>query len=342
MPIRKLHWIDGKLNLFGYDHFFSKVLSKVKLPSNILSGIGRIAKEFDIIHVSENYHFFSFQGAFWSKVRHKKFVFSAGENIPYYPKNVITWQVKKFVNKVAVGITTTTPLGKRALICEGVDPNKIEVIPNALDFTYFNPGPKDSSKLNLPEELQETFNILFVGKLTEQKGIYYLLKAFEELKHKIKNIRLILVGPNYLPQNYYKSYIECNDLIYPIRYIPNTKIQYAYNLCDIFILPSITMPNNKEQFGMVVLEAMACGKPTIVTDVGGLPYIVKAGKTSIVIPERSCEAIIKAVIKLYNDEKLRESLGRYSYYYVRKNFSKEVIGHRLYVFYKKIMSNNSR
>lgn len=338
MPVRRVHWIDGKLNLFGADYFFSKVLSKAKLPSDILLGIGKIAKDFDVVHTSENFNFFSFQSALWSKVRHKKFVFSAGENIPYplSQRNFITWQVKKFVNNTASAITTTTPLGKKALIHEGVDQNKIEVIPNALDFEYFEKGPKDSSKANLPEELEGTFNLLFVGGLSEQKGTYYLLRAFRELKNRIWDIRLILIGENHLNEKYYKSFVEADKSVYHIGYVPNTEIRYLYNMCDVFILPSVTMPNNEEQFGMAVLEAMACGKPTIVTDVGGLPYVVRHEKTSLVIPERSSEAIADAVLKLYNDKALRQSLGQYSYSYVRDNFSKEVVGQKLYEFYKRL------
>lgn len=339
IPVRRVHWIDGKFSLFNYDHLFSKVLFRAKLPSNILLGMRKIVKDFDVIHTSENFNIFSFQGALWSKIRQNKFVFSAGENIPYplRQRNFITWQVKKFVNNTASAITATTPLAKKALIHEGVSPNKIEVISNAVDFEYFDKGSKDCSQANLPEELEETFNILFVGRLSEQKGIQYLLRAFRELKNRIKNIRLILIGKNLLSEKYYKSFVEGDKLVYHVRYVPNTEIRHLYNLCDIFILPAVTMPNNEEQFGMTVLEAMACRKPTIVTDVGGLPYIAKHEKTSLVIPERNSKVIADAVLKLYSDKDMRESLGHYSYSYVRENFSKEVIGQQLYEFYLRLI-----
>jgi len=336
MPIKRLHWLDGKLKRSN-KFVIGDALSYLKLPRTTLYGLNKVVKEYDIIHTSENYNFFSLQGAMLAKIHNKKFVFSAGENIPFLPHNMLTWQVKKFVNNTASAITTTTPLGKKALIHEGVQPEKIKVIPNALDFSHFDKKSKKISKIKLPTELEETFNILFVGRLHIQKGIQFLLKAFQELKEEIKDIRLLLVGKNQLEKQFYEAYVKNDKRIYHLNYIPNREIQYMYNLCDVFILPSITMPYNEEQFGMTVLEAMACGKPTIVTNIGGLPYIVEKDKTSIVINERSVSEIKNAIIRLYEDDGLRDRLGCYSYGYVRENFSKEVVGKMLYKFYSDVI-----
>jgi glycosyltransferase involved in cell wall biosynthesis len=249
LPVRKLPWPDGKLNLFGYDYFFSKALSGLKMPSDILIGFSKISKEFDIIHTSENFNFFSFQGALWSKLRNKQFIFSAGENIPYPIKqrNWILWKIKKFVNERANAITATTLAGKKALIHEGANPDKIEIIPNVIDFKYFGKGSKDSSKLNLPHELEDTFNILFVHGLSKQKGIPFLVDAFKRLKSNISDVRLILTGKNQLDPNYYRENIGKCDEIFHINFLPNIKMQYLYNLSDVFILPSVTTLNNEEQ-----------------------------------------------------------------------------------------------
>jgi glycosyltransferase involved in cell wall biosynthesis len=337
MPLKKLHWLDGKIKI--NDRYIIKDgLNYLNLPNTILLGINKIVKEYDIIHTSENFNFFSFQVALLCKIQNKKFAFSSGENIPFKPNQYITWKIKKFVNTTANGITTTTPLGKRALIHEGVNPNKISIISNVIDLKYFKRQDKEPEKIKLPSELKITFNILFVHGLKEQKGIYYLLKAFKNLIQKYKDIRLILVGKNHLEKHFYYKHITKNQYIYHLNFVPNNKIQDVYNLCDIFILPSITMQNNEEQFGMSILEAMACNKPSIVTDIGGLSYIAKNSKTSLIIKERSVKEIIKAIEKLYKNEDIRKELGDYSYRYVRSNFSKHIVGYKLYKFYKNIYS----
>jgi glycosyltransferase involved in cell wall biosynthesis len=84
------------------------------------------------------------------------------------------------------------------------------------------------------------------------------------------------------------------------------------------------------------LEAMACGVPSIVTNTGGLPYIAEKNKTSLIVNERSSKEIECAIRELYHNDGLRDNLGIYSYEYVRKNFSKEIIGRKLYEFYENV------
>ncbi len=338
MPVKQLHWLDGKLDLFNQKYVLWKGLEFFRLPKSVLLGIGKIVNEFEVVHTSENSNFFSLQAALWARLKGKKFVFSAGQNIPYPLKqrNFFTWHAKKFVNDTACAITTTTTLGKRALIHEGVNPDKITVIPNALDFKYFDKGPKNSANVGLPKELNSTFNILFVHRLKEPKGVLYLVAAFEDLEKKYGDMRLIVVGDNHLDEAYYRKHIKANQKIYHVESVPNTQIQYLYNLSDVVVLPSLAIANNEEQFGMTLLEAIACGVPTIVTNVGGLPYVAEKNLTSLVINDRSEKEIKEAIEQLYENKALRQRLGKYSYKYVRENFSKEAIGKRLYRFYKNI------
>ena len=336
LPVRDLHWLDGKFTLFNYDYFFSKLIKKLHLPANILIGLTKITKNYDIIHTCENFNFFTFQIALLSRFyKNKKFLFSTGENIPYplFQRNILTWQIKKFNNKYVNKITTTTELGKRALIHEGVQPKKVEVLPNALNFKLFENLEKDPQIINLSEKYKYTFNILFVHKLCEQKGTYFLIKAFNKLNQEIDNIRLFLLGENQLNDKY-NNIIKSNKNIIHIDYIRNDKIKYLYNLSDLFILPSITMTNNEEQFGMAILEAMACGIPSIVTNVGGMPFVVEKNKTSLIIQERSTKDIIKSIKRIYYDKRFRKKLGNYSYKYVRDKYSMEKTGGKLNNIYE--------
>jgi len=328
MSIKRLIWLDGKVPLLG------RALAGARLPRNILLRLGKAVKDFNVVHVSENFHFFSFNAALMAGKR--KFAFTQDENIPYplFQHNPITWFAKQYVNKRADLIITTTEAGKRALIHEAVDDRKIRILPNSIDTALFTPSQKDASKVNLPEGLNETFNILFVGKINIQKGVPWLLQAFYKLRKRYSDMRLILVGKNYLPTEFLSRFIINQKGVHYIPWLPYLKMPGVYNLSDVVILPSVPMVNNEEQFGMAVLEAMACAKPSIVTDIGGLPWVVKRGRTSLIIPYKNASAIQRAVLKLYHNHELRRKMGEYSREYVKRRFSKETVGERLYEIYK--------
>ena len=179
MPVVRLHWLDGKIDLFGYSHFFSRVLRRLHLPPHILWGLGRMLDNFDIIHTSENFNFFSLQAALNS--RGKRFCLAVDENVPYpmWQHSFIMWRVKRLLIRRADLITVTSDLGRRALIHEDVSDDKIFVLPSgAVDTDKFRPGPKKPEEIGLPTELENMFNILFVGKVQEAKGIPWLIDAF--------------------------------------------------------------------------------------------------------------------------------------------------------------------
>ncbi len=328
MPVKRLFWLDGKVPYLG------RALASARLPRNILLRLSKAINDFDVVHVSENFHFFSFNAALVAGKR--KFTFTQDENIPYplFQHNPITWFAKQYVNKRADLIIATTEAGKRALIHEAADDGKIRILPNSIDIALFKPSRKDASKVNLPEGLNETFNILFVGKISVQKGVPWLLQAFYKLRKEYDDMRLILVGKNYLPTEFLSRFIGNQKGVHYIPWLPYLEMPEVYNLSDVVVLPSVPTVNNEEQFGMVVLEAMACAKPSIVTDIGGLPWVAKRGRTSLVIPYKDASAIQRAVLKLYHNYRLRRKMGEYSRVYVKRRFSKETVGERLYEIYK--------
>lgn len=334
LPVERLSWLDGKIDAFGYDHVVDKGLAHLGLPHTVLTGIRRLARDYDVVHTSENFTLFSLQAALAAKRHDTTFVYSAGENIPHYPGNSLTWQVKKVVNRIAAGATTTTQFGKRALIHEGLDHSDVTVVPNAMDFEHFDKGSARAADLGLPDEFDDTFNVLFVHKLCEQKGVEYLLDAADELAADHPELRLIVVGSNQFDDDYYRRRVADRDHVHHVEYIENQRIGGLYNLSDVFALPSVTMEWNQEQFGMAVLEAMACGVPSVVTNVGGLPYVAAAGETSLVVDERDADALATAIERLYTDDALRQQLGEQSYRYVRDRFTTERVAESLRNFYE--------
>lgn len=336
IPVRSLTWIDGRHDLFGYERFFQRTLSKFGIPSDYLRGIHRLVDKFDVIHTSENFNAFSLQAALATKNTDTAFAFSAGENIPYplRQRSPAMWWAKSYVNRSAAAATATTQLGKQALIHEGVSHDQVTVVPNCINENLFHPiDDVDPGDVGLPEDYRETTNILFVHGLTEQKGVPYLLDGFQGLD--VNDIRLILVGSNDLSDERTLA-IENEERITWIQRVPYQKMPLLYNACDVFVLPSVTMTNNEEQFGMAVVEAMACGLPTVVTNVGGLPFVVDEGRTSLVVPERSSEELREAVKSLVDDETLREQFGKAGREHVREAFEPDTVAKTLGRFYNQL------
>lgn len=338
LPVESLPWYDGKTPLLGYDHFVFYALRKFNFPRAILGGMKRLADRFDVIHTSENFNLFSAQAAKACADRDTKFAFTAGENISFYPDNIFTRWHKSYVNSSVDGATATTIEGKRALIHEGVPHQKINVVPNSVDTSDFSPQPVTAADVGLPPEFNNSFTILFVHRLCEQKGTPYLVQAFERFQEIAPDPTLILVGSREITEEKTNRRIEQNSSILHIPKISHDSISDYYNFSDLFVLPSVTMPSNEEQFGMSLIEAMACGTPSVVTNVGGLPHVAQHGETSLVVEERSSNDLLGAFETLFLDDQERKRLGRNSREYAEENYEVDVVAEGLRDFYVDVLS----
>jgi len=340
LPVRKLTWIDGKHDFLGYDHFTFRALRKAGLPAGYLRGVSSLTEEFDILHTNENFNAFSIQAALACRGKDAKFTFTSGENIPYprFQHNPVLWQFKKLVNGTADGITTTTKAGKRALIHEGTPFEAISVIPNTVSTSTFQPDIEQSpSDYGLPDTVTDEIVILFVHKPSEQKGTPYLIESFSTIQEMFPNTRLVIVGENKLGEEFVTQ-VERNNQIEWVEWVPHEQMPGLYNISDVFALPSVTMVNNEEQFGMGLLEAMACGLPAVVTDVGGLPHVTEPGETALVVDERSSDELADALKRLITDSSLRSSLGQAGRQRVEDAFTPSKVASQLESFYDEVVN----
>lgn len=147
-----------------------------------------------------------------------------------------------------------------------------------------------------------------VKTLEEKYGIEYLIKAFAIVKNKYKkfSLKLLIVGDGSLSENLKKL---VHDLNIEDETVFTGKI--AHELVPVYdnMLSVSVSVSNSESFGVAVIEASACGKPVVVSDVGGLPEVVKDGITGIVVPPRNYEKTAEAIEKLVLDVKLRKKMG---------------------------------
>jgi len=177
---------------------------------------------------------------------------------------------------------------KRTLLDVGVAAERIRVLPYGVDVNRFRPAPRRSGK---------KFRLLFVGRLSQGKGVKYLLEAMKQLWRP--EIELVMVGGiDGIEKGLasYRSYF---------RHIPNrphAEIQRVFESADAFVFPSL-----HEGSALVTYEALASGLPVITTENAG--SVVRDGLEGFVIPIRDVPALKEKILTLYQDPELCREMG---------------------------------
>lgn len=184
-------------------------------------------------------------------------------------------------------------------------PGNYKVIPNGV---HFNQYADDIDPF--PHLRDGMINILFVGRLEKRKGLKYLLAAFSRLKWDRPNLRLIVVGPGNPDDDSYRIISERNiqDVLLVGGVSEEQKVRY-YDSADIFCSPAI----GGESFGIVLLEAMAAGKPIVATAIDGYASVVTDGRDGLLVPPKDEASMATAIDRILSDTNLRTSLTKKGY-----------------------------
>lgn len=183
---------------------------------------------------------------------------------------------------------------------EKVFPAHYEIIPNGIDLPHF------ANATPLEELSDGKVNIVFVGRMEKRKGLKYLVEAYSHLKWAFPDIRLIVVGPGRVPLRL-KSYIARNkvqDVIFTGG-VPYDVLPRYYHSADIFCAPN----TGKESFGIVLIEAMAAGKPIVATDIEGFRCVIQHGEQGLLVPPRDSRSLADAITVLLRNPGLRKRMG---------------------------------
>ena len=174
--------------------------------------------------------------------------------------------------------------------------------------------------------------VLFVGRLTHYKGVPYLLEAMKNVSG-----RLLIIGSGELERQL-RYQVERSNLSIKVKFLGELGEEEIINFfytCDLLVLPSIT---RNEAFGLVQLEAMACGKPVISTYLEtGVPYVNQNGVTGLIVPPRESKTLAEAINRLLQDEKLRTRMGTEGRKRVEKEFTKERMARETLKLYEEIL-----
>jgi len=203
----------------------------------------------------------------------------------------------------------------------------VRVIPGGVDIHKF--------KKVITDDIDEQFNIkgekvvVFAGKLTVYKGVKYLVRAAKKIRGKI-----LILGDG--PERKNLEKIVKEEKISNVKFIGHLGsdtdfLIKFYSRADVFVAPSVW----DEPLGLVILEAMACETPVVVTRKGGIPLAVKDGQNGFFIRPRNSQDMAEKINTLFENEPLRLKMAKKAREIATKRFSWEVIGHRFENIYDK-------
>lgn len=192
--------------------------------------------------------------------------------------------------------------------------HKIIVAPPGVDLERFKPMDLPKNKENI------IFFLSILDKFHRYKGLEYLIMSIKSIIDKTP-LKLYIGGGGELLGNYKKLVQEqgLEKSIFFLGFIDDKEIVKYYNQCDIFVLPSIS--HVQEGFGMVALEAMACKKPVIVTEITGVASTVRSKNAGVVVKPADVNALSEALAYLLLHGKDRQIMGENAYNLVKTEYS---------------------
>lgn len=181
--------------------------------------------------------------------------------------------------------------------------------------------------------------VLFVGVMSEahaHKGVDQLIHSFKIVLNEFEDAYLVLAGGGDMIDKYKKLCKKLNienKVIFPGFLDEKELIEY-YRSSDVVVLPSTTI---QEGFGMVLIEGNACEKPVIGTKIGGIQYVIEEGKTGLLVPPKDPELLADSIIKLLEDRKLADKMGKSGRKLVENEYNWDYITDKTERVYKELI-----
>ena len=219
-------------------------------------------------------------------------------------------------------ITVDNPL--RELLPADVQPN-VRIIPFGVDTKKFAPAQRQ-------QNIRPT--ILFLANLLKRKGLRFLLEAMPLIKEEVPNVRLDVVGGG-PGEQYFKTLADCLGVTSEVSFegpVSHDETVKWFQQCDLYCLPSLGEP-----FGVSVLEAMACGKPVVVTDAGGIPSFVENGRGGYLVPLRDPASLAEAAIKILKNDSLAAQMGKHNRELCIRKYDWEIIVDQIESVYEEVV-----
>mgnify|MGYP002539370846 FL=1 len=213
----------------------------------------------------------------------------------------------------------------------GLPFDKINVIPNGINLSNFT-GIERDYDFRRQYAMDNEKIILYVGRLVYEKGVQHLIAAMPKILSNYNDAKLIIAGRGGMMDELRSeaSNLGLNDKIYFTGYLNSKQVQKMYKCADVAVFPSTYEP-----FGIVALEAMLAGVPTVVSDVGGLDEIVTHGVDGMKSYAGNANSIADSVTALLYDHQLATNVSKKAKQKVKDQFNWEKIAQDTHFTYEK-------
>jgi len=317
---RSESWVE-KRNEFRFGKYKGDYVQGTRVSSRLRVNTALVRRlvrgKYDVIIQSINGRFELPASFLTAKTLNKPFILWT--NLWFHPQTLFhrfSFPITKYIYRHADAIIAYGYHVRDYLTRLGVDEKKIFYSWNVTDNDLFN----KSISAEVLESLRSRYclhgrrPILFVGRLSREKGLNYLLEAYEDLPVEL-NASLILVGEGEEKARLV-DLVEMNQLnhVHFAGYVPNHELAPYYAVAEVLVLPSITTKTLKEVWGIVLNEAMNQGCPVIATTAVGAAMggLVEEGKNGLIVPEKDSEALAGAITQILSDQRKSQEMKAYT------------------------------
>ncbi len=317
-----------------YVPMWAKIAS---LPISPLFPFHLAALDGDILHVHEPFPLVDLTNLLIPSVlrRFSRIVVSWHSDIvrQKWAMSVYASVIRKFLDRVD-RIIVATPNHLESSQFLKTYSEKCEIIPFGLQLDWVKQRQTRDEQI---KKIKKQFGdplILFVGRLVYYKGLKYLVDAMNLLPDV--NLAIVGGGPLQFEIKHQISKLQLEKRVHIIPHLSKTELHDFYEACDIFVLPSTDI---SEAFGLVQVEAMACGKPVVSTNLNtGVTFVNQHGITGLTVEPRDSMALADAIRTLLGNSNLRLSLGRNAQERAMREFTLERMIDRTVKLYNRILT----
>lgn len=296
-----------------------------------------LRERWDVVHCwEEPYVLSAWQVARWARPE-AALVYATFQNLPKrYPPPFAQAEravLRRADGWIAFGRTVEETLAARP----GYRDRPHAVIPPGVDVERFRPDPGARSRVRAELGWAEGGPpvVGFLGRFVEAKGLGVLRRAWEAAPPS----RLLLVGGGMMESELRAWAAASGDRIRVVTGVPHDDVPGWLNAMDLLAAPSLTTPRWREQFGRMLVEAMACGVPVVGSDSGEIPHVI--GDAGIVAPEGDVGGWAKALDGLIASPELRADLARMGMERARTEFALDAVARRHLDFFASVIQQTA-